>query len=288
MRWMLAAITIAMFGVGFGGCAPSSHSYESSDHFTSEAAPGGSGNIAASSTYLAAAVRDLAGGAIRLMTLAEPGMCPGHFDLRPSQVRQTQECRMLVRFDFQQSLDARLRRADGRQPRVVAVRIDGGMCEPDSYLSACRQLAEALVDDGDLAPETCDHRLAEIAVRMKDLHGWARSRVEEAGLAGVPILASRHQEAFCRGLGLRVVATFPAVDISLPGEIDQAVQQGKTADIKLVVANLPEGRMAADALADRFDANVVVFDNFPTSDEPGAFDEMVRRNVDHLVKLSQP
>ena len=57
-----------------------------SDQRVSSAVP--SPAIAASSSYLASAVRDVMGDDQSVLVLAEPGMCPGHFDLRPSQVRQ--------------------------------------------------------------------------------------------------------------------------------------------------------------------------------------------------------
>jgi ABC-type Zn uptake system ZnuABC Zn-binding protein ZnuA len=55
--------------------------------------------IAVSNSYLGAAVHDVLGQGTPLMLLAEPGMCPGDFDLRPSQDQQLRACRLLLRFD---------------------------------------------------------------------------------------------------------------------------------------------------------------------------------------------
>ncbi len=252
------------------------------------AAEGGVAAVAVSSPYLAAIVTDLAGDTLPLVALAEPSMCPGHFDLRPSLVRRAADCRLLVRFAFQQSLDARLG-FTGRTPRnVVGVDLPGGMCEPASYVAACRQVAEAIMAEGLLPRDEVETRLAEVSARMEGLHAWAVRQVAAAGLDGAPVLASGHQAAFCRGLGLDVVGTFSAADTALPSQINLAVQHGREARVRMIVANLPEGRQLADALADRLGARVVVFGNFPSPDKPEAFDALVRQNVEALVEAAAP
>jgi len=240
--------------------------------------------IAVTSTYLAAALADLLGERTALLPLAAPGMCPGHFDLRPSQVRQLRQCGLLVRFDFQQSLDSRLSDHATDPPEIVSVRLPGGMCEPASYQAACEQLAVALVRLGRLGQTEADARLAAIADRIEQLSTWSVTRIEQAGLAAAPVLCSGHQAGFCRFLGLNAVATFSAADTAQPSQIDRAVKQGQQQAVRLIVANLPEGRQLADALADRLGATVVVFGNSPEGDATDAFDQLVRRNVEALIR----
>jgi len=243
--------------------------------------------IATSNTYLASAVRSVMGDRAALLVLAEPGMCPGHFDLRPSQLRRLRSCDLMLRFDFQQSLDSRLGGLDD-SPRVVAVRVPGGMCEAESYISACRQVAAALTDAGLISQAEAEPRLAKIARRMDQLSDWARTRLKLAGLEGAPVLSSGHQAAFCRRLGVNVVGTFSAADTATPGQIDAAVKQGDEAGVRFVIANLPEGRQLADALAGRLGAKVVVFGNFPALGEAQAFDELFRHNVNALLEVAKP
>ncbi|NLX55526.1 MAG: zinc ABC transporter substrate-binding protein [Planctomycetaceae bacterium] len=284
MRWRRAGWLVVLVGlalVGLAGCAGPS------DELSEAVAAGEEASvppISVASPFLAAVTRELVGETIPLLTLAEPGMCPGHFDLRPSQVRQAQRCQVVVRFDFQQSLDARLTATRGPSPTIAAVHVSGGMCEPQSYVEAGRQVADALVAAGLLARDAADERLVAVEQRMDALQAWAREQIVSAGLDQVAVMASRHQADFCRSLGLHVVATFPSVDESIPSEINRAVQQGQKSGIAWVVANLPEGRQAADALADRLSAQVVVFGNFPDGQGTDSFDRLVRDNVTSLVK----
>ncbi len=276
------AMLVAAFGLG---CTrPAGGSAGASDAEGEPNVPA----VAVSSPYLAAVATDLLGDAAPLVVLAEPGMCPGHFDLRPSLVRRAMECRLLLRMDFQQSLDARFRGSGREPPPVVAVGAAGGLCEPATYAAVSRQAADAFVAAGLLAHENADARLAGVLDRMDALSAWARGEIVAANLDGAPVLASGHQASFCRLLGLDVVGTFSAADTALPSQINEAVQRGLEDGVRLIVANLPEGRQLADALADRLGARVVVFGNFPEVDGPEAFDRLVRRNVTALIEAARP
>jgi ABC-type Zn uptake system ZnuABC Zn-binding protein ZnuA len=134
-----------------------------------------------------------------------------------------------------------------------------------------------------------DARLQSVTARLDALARDATNRLAQAGFAGMPVIASGHQRDFCEWLGLKVVARFRAADTASIGEIEAAIDAGKLAQIKLVIANLPEGRRTADALAERLKARVVVFENFPALHGGRvAFDAMFQDNVQALLNTSAP
>jgi zinc transport system substrate-binding protein len=271
----LAALVV-LVAVGLGGCGR----------------PGGNASgpqIAVTTSYLEATARDVLGDDVAFIRLAEPGTCPGHFDIRPSQVQALRQARALLRFDFQKSLDAKLAGAESGGPRVAEVAVRGGMGRPDSYLAACRQAAEHFVALGLLAPTNAGPRLESIGTRLGILTRDLTNRVAEAGLAGAAVIASGHQRDFCAWLGLKVVAAFRPADTAGVREIEAAIAAGQHAQVRLIIANRPEGRRTADALAERLGARVVVFENFPAlRHDRLAFDEMVSANVAALLKAAQP
>ena len=100
--------------------------------------------LGAANSYLECAAHDVLGTPVNFVRLAEPGTCPGHFDLRPSQVSDLRLCRAILRFDFQKSLDERLIDSSTNAPRMIEVSVKGGMCQGASYTNACRQIADSL------------------------------------------------------------------------------------------------------------------------------------------------
>jgi zinc transport system substrate-binding protein len=241
--------------------------------------------VAVTSSYIECAVQDLLGAALPVSRLAEPGLCPGHFDMRPGQVNELQHARLLLRFDFQDSLDRQL----GTIPSlsIAALSISGGMCVPESYLSTCRQSADALIRAGMLDSPTAAARLAAIEKRLAQTAATAQARVQHAGLAQRPVITSGHQAEFCRWLKLTVLTTLSGADTASIRQLDAAVAAARQAQCRLVIANRPEGTQLAERIAQELDGRMVVFDNFPDL-TPGqsSFDAMLLDNVDRLVKAA--
>ncbi|MCX8109595.1 MAG: hypothetical protein N3G20_12420, partial [Verrucomicrobiae bacterium] len=241
--------------------------------------------IAVTTSYLEAAVCDLLQTQVVVLRLSEPGTCPGHFDLRPSEARMARSCRLVLRFDFQKSLDPKL--SAGTQesgPKICEINPPDGMCRPETYLSVCEQVAKCLSEAGLIDSIQAEARLGTIRSRLEILASKAQRCMSEAGLHGRPVIASHRQEMFCKWLGLKVVGTFRGADTSSIGEIENALKAGKLANVGLVIANSPEGRRAADSIASRLGAKVVLFDNFPRPKNGAvSFDEMVIANITRLV-----
>jgi len=236
--------------------------------------------LASATSYLESAAQEFFETRPDFIRLAEPGTCPGHFDIRPSQAAALRRCRALLRFDFQSSLDKILDASGTNGPAVVEVKLREGMGLPSSYLSVCRQVGQGLAANGLLTATNVEATLQRVSARMVALAQEATNAVAQSAWAGATVIASAHQKEFCEWLGLKVVATFRAADTASVAEIDDALNAGKLAAVKLVIANLPEGRRTADALAERLKARVVVFGNFPVLDHGRVwFDDLLRENL---------
>jgi len=245
----------------------------------------GAFRIAVSNSYLEAAVGDLLNSREPLYRLAEPGSCPGHYDIRPSQVSDLRQCRVLLRFDFQKSLDAKLKNLTNGGLHICEIHIPGGLCVPSSYLAACRQIADMLVADQMAGRAELDDRLGEIERRVEAKSAWCLDQMARAGLTGRSVVCSGHQAAFCGWLGLKVAATFRGADTASVQEVEEAIREGESSGVVAVIANLPEGRRMADALGQRLNARVVVFGNFPMmQDEGPAFDALLTSNTAALLE----
>lgn len=249
----------------------------------------GAAQLATTTSYLEAVARDLLGEEVSVLRLAEPGTCPGHFDLRPGQAQALRRCRALLRFDFQKALDERFISPEGTGPALVEVSVSGGLGVPATYLAVCRQVADRLVALGWLDREHAASRLEAIAARLDTLARQLTNQVAQSGLAGLPVLTSAHQREFCEWLGLRVVGSFRAADTTSIRETEAAVRAGRAGAVGGVIANRPEGTRAAEALAERLGVPVVVFDNFPAARNGRiSFDQMLAENVRALPALSRP
>ncbi len=262
---MSVAGSIVLAVLGVGGCGQSG-------------APDDGADIAVTNSYLECAVRDLCGDEAKVMCLAPPGMCPGHFDISPAQVRQLRDCRVLLLFDFQQKVETSLTRLKDNGLKTHLVHGPEGLCVPEAYLAVCREVSGLLSRDG---PE----RLAAIEARLASLSDELQASVQKSAAASARVLVSNHQAEFARWLGLEPVATFVGSDIETVSNIDHCLQQAAGQNVQYVIANQQEGTSLAEALATRLGAKAVVFSNFPQEVADGTgFDELLRANVRSLLE----
>lgn len=251
--------------------------------------PPGGYAVAVTNSYLECAVRDLCGRDLAVLPLVPAGMCPGHFDISPAQVRQLRDCSLLVRFDFQEGIEQRLARLRQGGLEMQPVSPTAGLCVPDTYLAVCRQVFESLSRAYPAKAAEFEERLAAIERRITELASELRTAVADAGIVGADVLTSNHQADFARWLGLEPVATFIGSDIETVANIDHSLRRAAGRDVRFVIANRQEGTALARALADRLGARVVVFGNFPeVYGAESGFDRLVRDNVRLLCEAAAP
>lgn len=239
--------------------------------------------ICVTNTYLQSAVNDLTGNAKEVFTLVGPGMCPGHFDMSPEQLRQLLGSAILYRFDYQAGLDEKLNRMDCP---IVPVSGRPGMCIPQTYLETCREILPPLAERFPEEQAAFQQRLDRLEDAFAELEQEIKRRVAAEGLQGANVIASYHQAEFVRWLGLNVVATFRGTDSMTPPEIQQCLNAGRDKGVRLIIANQQEGTDLPRRFADQLDGRYVVFSNFPdTQTAPEhAFAHLLRTNIERLLQ----
>ncbi len=247
--------------------------------------------IAVANSYLGASVKDLCGNQQQVFDLVPPGMCPGHFDISPSQVNLLCNCKILFVFDFQKNIEKAIPRIKERGLKVCTVAPSPGMCVPETYMSIVKQVAAALSEQQPSQKKLYESRLDEIEERLKMLNQDIIERINGAELEGTKVITSEHQSEFARRLGLDCVSTFAGRDTITPAQIDQSLHEARQNQIKLVIANKQEGTEMAETLADHLNVKYVVFSNFPGNNEQNTaiagYDQLVTENVNRLIEAMQ-
>jgi len=246
-------------------------------------------SLAVTTSYIECAVNDLTRGEFHIARLLPPGGCPGHFDLAPHAFDQLRHSELLFRFHFQEGLDQKLGRLVEGGLRVAPLHAPDGLSVPSTYEAVCAAACDALCDRWPKQTQDFRARLAEVRQRLNRLGDHARRRIKEADLLGAKVLASGHQAAFCRWLGLNVVGTFAGDQVGKLSELADAVGTQEKGAPRLIVANRQEGDRLARALADRLGGRCVVLSNFPTMEpNQSTFDAMVADNIHALVQGGRP
>lgn len=247
--------------------------------------------IAVANSYIGAALRDLCGNQQQVFDLVPPGMCPGHFDISPSQVNTLCNCKILFVFDFQKNIEKAIPRIRERGLKVCKITPSPGMCIPETYLSIVKQTADVLSQQYPLKENKFVSRVNEIEKRLQNLSQDITDRVKKSGLLDTKVITSQHQAEFVKWLGLDCVSAFAGRDTITPAQIDQNLREAKQNQIQFIIANKQEGTEMAETIAEYLKVKYVVFSNFPGIDRPKAsipeYDYLVVENVNRLIEAIQ-
>jgi ABC-type Zn uptake system ZnuABC Zn-binding protein ZnuA len=138
----------------------------------------------------------------------------------------------------------------------------------------------------ELLPDRAEHFASwaeSFAQEIQALEEELQTRAQELSLRQVPAIVMQWQADFARWLGLNVVATYPPEERLSLKDLGQLIEEGRQAQVVLVIDNLQSGVSFGARLAHELGAMHVVLTNFPGA-IPGAVDlpTMLRTNAEAI------
>jgi len=273
-------IAVVALVIGLAGCAPD----ESVD-------AGGAPDIVVGSAHVRAIVRDLSGGAMNPHNLIPPAACPGHCDMRPSDVDAVAGCGALLIHPWQQNManvQGVINAAGIGQDRVRVVDVPGNWMAPSVQAAAVEAVAAILRDVASQAaaidPERVSVRAEAIAARGEVL----ALELKQAGDGSVPVLCSEIQSGFVKWAGFGIASTFARAEDLSVADVEALIRIAEEKKVALVIDNLQSGEVkTSEAVAREVGAVHVVLSNFPGGfDDTETWDKAVRKNVDLLLEAT--
>lgn len=241
--------------------------------------------LAVTSTWIEAAARDVSGRQMPIYRLAPPTQDPRRLRLKKDHIGPLGGCGQLIRFDFQNEIDARLSEAMPRGPLITQIHPQASLCIPSTYEDCCRQVAEHLCATGRLDRQTANNRLREIHARLQALAAEVLKSISDAGLADAPVVCSKDQETFVRWLGMDVAAVFDTFGDRPADEFMKALQEGGP---RLIVVE----SCGAASIRDEINSArlPIAFINSQPAMTPQQrdFDSLLRANVAAIIEAAAP
>lgn len=239
------------------------------------------------SAHLAAIVVELGGGDPPVRNLIPGGMCPGHFDFRPSDIEAASGARAMLIHGWQRNMGniaGLIAAAHVPEDRVVTVEAQGSWMVPAMQARAVRDTAAAL---GKLYPERAVEfsEKAEARARVIEPFGEAERVRIGAKTADIPVLCNEQQAAFAEWAGFTVAGQYGRAEDMSAATVGELRELGRKAGVKLVADNLQSGATdMGETLARETGAAHVVLTNFPGASSPEeSWEDALRSNVDILI-----
>lgn len=209
-----------------------------------------------------------------------PGQCPGHYDVKISDIEKLKKADLIVSF-MGMSFMNKTRPADRRH-----ILVDTGgrnWMSPDSYIYGLDILAEKL---SGYFPEDTNIIMSRKKEAIANIKGGAyliSQRIKKSGISGISVIASSMQKETLEWMGLRVAAEYGRQEAMSAREIVRLVKIGKNESVKMVVDNLQSGPDTGKSIAEALRVQHVVLTNFPS--ERGYLTAL-EENVETIIKAA--
>jgi len=206
-------------------------------------------------------VREVGRDRIEVKTIVSAGMCPAHYDIKPSDVYAVSKASLIFFHGMEPWLENLIQASESEEVRKVGVK--GEWASPVASVEKVELIKKALSEYESQNAAYFEENAAGI---IKSINETAKRLKEEADrlkVGQIKVICMKWQEDFVKWLGFNVVATYlPPERLSVKQTLE-LVQQGKEKNVALVIDNLQSGTKFGAKLASEVGATQVVLSNFP-------------------------
>jgi len=234
--------------------------------------------IVVSDTILSEIITSLLpSGRYRVESILPPGQCPGHYDVKLTDIEKMKKAVLIVSFRGMSFME----KAELDDRRQLVIDPEGrNWMVPDSYVKGLTLLAEQLSKHFPEDGAEIARRKEQAILLVKKGSEALVQKVTGAGLSGKPVIASSMQKEPLEWMGFMVVAEYGRQEAMSTREVVRLADIGKDRGVIMVVDNIQSGPDAGKGIAETLRAPHVVLTNFPS--ERGYL-ATLQENVDALL-----
>ncbi len=216
--------------------------------------------IVCTTNVLGSIVEQYVGNQTEVVVLAQPGLCPADYDIRPSDIEAVSKAKVLFYHGIMGEywLDD-LIEASGNT-NLTKIKISGPWNTPEGAKRYIRwiggNLSQILGID---LNETMNAMIEEIDRVSSDIQNEAAS----LGVNETKVICMQWQASFVSWVGFDVIATYGPPQMLSTADIKNLTETAKKEGVALIIDNLQSGTEVGSTIATECDAIHVVLSNFP-------------------------
>lgn len=249
-----------------------------------------SADIMTGSSYITNIIQDLSDGGVKTRTIIPPGVCPGHYDVKPSEIKALANSKALFIHNYQQTyqnIAGAVEAAQNLDLIITVLNVTGNWMVPAVQAEAVNKIAQAL---GEIYPENAAYYQGNASERIQAILAYGeqvKNRLQDAGVDGAKVICAAMQEGFVRWAGFNVTATYGRPEeLGSPADVEQLLTEAIEAGVVLVIDNLQSGTTTLGAsLGHDIEAIPITISNFPGGlENTETWEKAIDENVDLLLE----
>jgi zinc transport system substrate-binding protein len=246
-------------------------------------------DIMAGSSLIADIIQDIADGKLTANTLIPPGMCPGHYDVKPSDVERLANSEVLIIHNWQQNMkniSDLVEAADNPDLVIKVIDVPDMPMVPQIQAETTDKVAQAL---GEIDPENDAYYQEKATERTQAILAKGeevQDKLQAANVSGINVLCVEYQAGFAEWAGFNVTDTYGRPEDLSVADVEELVVEAKEAGVALVIDNLQSGATSnSETMAQDIEAIQVTISNFPGGFEnTETWEKAIDKNVDLLLE----
>jgi zinc transport system substrate-binding protein len=236
---------------------------------------------------IASIVEKVGGDKVQVANIIPPAQCPGHFDVKPSDIQMLADAKLFLMHGWQGEMFSTdlIKSADNPDLKAVILNIPGNWMTPTVQAQAVGNITSALAE---IDPQNASYyqnnaRSQQTAITAKG--NELKARLEAGNLSQFNVICSEQITGLVQWTGFNVTATYGRPEDLSIKQIQELIDQAKKAGVALVIDNLQSGFNAGEAMVKEIGAVQVTLSNFPGGfDNTETWEKAVENDVDLLLE----
>ena len=226
-------------------------------------------------------VEEVGGNKVDAISLVQPGICPDHFDVRPSIVSEINTSSLVVYHGIEPWLDSMINASDNKD--VKKLLLQGPWGTPPLAKAKINSIKDALIEIDPKNKSYYEKNAAEISMELDELNEKILTEAKEIGTSEYKALVMAWQKPFSEWIGLQVVESYQPLETLSVQTVQNLVIKVKEENVAFVIDNLQSRATLGDQMAEEIGGRQVVFSNYPEA-IPGTdtIAEMIQYNADQI------
>lgn len=257
--------------------------------------------VVTTTSLLAQIVERVGGDLVDVVNILPPAQCPGHFDVKPGDIRKLADADLFLLHGFQGEKFAEELIASANNPNLTVVSLDvkapatppnwrpppppANYMVPAVQLEATDKVAAALsqVDTENSAVYQNSATGYKEMIAAKEAK--IKAKLNQVNPSGVSVICGGMQARFVQWVGLNIVTTYGRPDSLTPQVVKELVDKGREAKVTLIIDNLQSGKGAGAGIAEELGCKRIILSNFPGGfDNTETWEKAIDRNIELILE----
>jgi len=252
---------------------------------TSEATP--NLKVVTTTSLIASIVEKVGGDKVQVANIIPPAQCPGHFDVKPSDIQMLADAQLFLTHGWQGEMFSTdlIESADNPELKVVSLNIPGNWMTPTVQAQAVGNITSTLAE---IDPQNASYyqnnaRSQQAAITAKG--NELKARLEAGNLSQFNVICSEQITGLVQWTGFNVIASYGRPEDLSIKDLQDLIEKAKEASVALVIDNLQSGFNAGEAMVQDIGAIQVTLSNFPGGfDNTETWEKAVEKDVDLMLE----